>query len=312
MQQIDTSRRQRHWDMRAAGNFICGGTGTGLVIVSALWALLPGAHGVPVWPGTHDVPVAPLLAGMLFVMLGLSLVWLEIGKPWRAFNVFFHPRTSWMTREGLLAGPLLACCAAAAALGSVALLLLAAVLAAGFLYCQARMLRASRAIPAWSHPRTVPLIVATALAEGSGVFLLLGGAASAAMVGLALVAALAREVAHEAWHRGLVAAPAPQGTLACLAARGMRVLRGLRWFAALALLTALSMVLFDPGQPGGFGATGALLASAGGVIAAVCGWALKAILVTRAGYTRGPRVPVVPARGRSAARPVLPPGLPGN
>lgn len=293
MQQIDTSRLQTHWDMRAAGNFICGGSGTGLVIASALWALLPGG----------GVPRLALLAGMLCVMLGLSLVWLEIGKPWRAFNVFFQPRTSWMTREGMLAAPLLLCCAAAAWLGSVALLLAAAVLAAGFVYCQARMLRASRAIPAWSHPRTVPLILSTALAEGAGLFLVLGGAGSTAMVALALAATLVREAAREAYRRGLLHGHAPAGTLAWFARREVRALQVLRWLAALLMGVALAGVA---------GAAGPLLAALGGAITAATGWALKAILITRAAHTRGARIPLTPARGCGGASAVLPFSLPAR
>ena len=285
MKQMNTASPQRHWDMRAAGNFIGGGTGSGLVVAAALAAALPGAHAVP---------TAAVVAGMLFVMAGLSLVWLEIGKPWRALNVFFHPQTSWMTREAILAGPLIACSAAAAWWRDPALLALAALLAAGFMYCQARMLRASKAIPAWSHPRVVPLLLATALAEGTGAFLLLGGADSTAMVALALLATLAREAAREAYRRALVASDAPAGTLQWFARRETRVLQALRVLAALAMLAAL------------LGIGGPWLAAVGGTIAALTGWALKAILVTRAAYTRGARIPHAPARGRGEASSVLP------
>src|SRR5207237_791870 len=96
-------------------------------------------------------------------------VWLEIGRPLRAVNVFVHLKRSWMSRESVAA---------------VALFLLGAGLIAGlrwrawptavaalvFLYCQARILGAARGIPAWRAPLTVPLLVATALAEGVGLF----------------------------------------------------------------------------------------------------------------------------------------------
>lgn len=279
MRQMNTARRQGYWDLRAAGNFIGGGTGSGLVLASALAALLG-----------QDVTL-PLLAGLCFVGLGLSLVWLEIGKPWRALNVFFHPQTSWMTREGILAGPLMACGAAAAWFGHPMLLATAAILAAGFLYCQSRILRASRAIPAWSHRRTVPLILLTGLAEGSGAFLVLGEPTTA-MIGLALAAAVVREVAREAYRRGLVEAKAPEGTLAWFARPEVRVLQVLR-LAAMALMAA---------GLAGFGSAAAV----GGVLAALTGWALKAIMVTRAAYTRGPLIPRTPTRGRSTGRVVVP------
>lgn len=277
MKQMNTARRQGYWDLRAAGNFIGGGTGTGLVLASALAALL----GQEVrWP---------LLAGCAFVALGLSLVWLEIGKPWRAFNVFFHPQTSWMTREGILAGPLLAAAAAAAWFGQPLLLVPAAILAGGFVYCQARILRASRAIPAWSHVRTVPLILLTALAEGTGAFLVLGEP-STAMIAAALAAAVVREAAREAYRRGLVEAKAPEGTLAWFTRPEVRLLQVLR-LAALVLLAA---------GLAGFSQA----AVAGGALAMLTGWGLKAIMVTRAAYTRGAAIPRTPTRGRSVSRAV--------
>jgi phenylacetyl-CoA:acceptor oxidoreductase subunit 2 len=278
MKQTNLARRQGYWDLRAAGNFIGGGSGTGLVLASvAAWVL--GA----------DVRIA-LAIGLVLVGLGLSLVWLEIGKPWRAINVFFHPQTSWMTREGILAAPLMACGAAFVLLGQGLALAPLVVLAGGFLYCQARILRASRAIPAWKQPQVVGLIIATGLAEGAGLaVVILGGVP---LAGLALLLGLGRALAwHRYWH-ALVAADAPEGTLAALsgpAARGLTVAR----IASLALL--------------GLGVAGvAEAAMAGGLLAAASGWGLKALLVTRAAFTRGALIPRTPVRGRGFSREIAP------
>lgn len=278
MKQTNTAYRQRYWDLRAAGNFIAGGTGTGLVFVSALAFV------------TGQSMLLPLLLGLALVGLGLSLVWLEIGKPWRAFNVFFHPQTSWMTREGMLAAPLFAT-GLAAALGLDPGFAIAAVLAAGFLYCQARMLRASRAIPAWSHPRIVPLILLTGLAEGAGAYLVLGEPMRP-FIALALAAAIAREIVCDMYRRGLIAAAAPEGTLAWFRRPEERALQALR-IAAIVLLA--------------LGLTGNTLGETiGGALATVTGWGFKAILITRAAYTRGLRIPRTPTRGRDTARAVEP------
>ena len=83
--------QQTSWDWRAAGNFIGGGAGCGLL----LFATLADAQGV--------LRQGLLVLALLLVSLGLLCVWAEIGRPWRALNVLFHPRTSWMTREALLA-----------------------------------------------------------------------------------------------------------------------------------------------------------------------------------------------------------------
>ncbi|EME68890.1 phenylacetyl-CoA:acceptor oxidoreductase [Paramagnetospirillum caucaseum] len=277
MRQIATAKRQGFWDLRAAGNFIGGGTGTGLLLVAAAAAL-----------AGSDATI-PLAAGIGFVMAGLSLVWLEIGKPWRALNVFFHPQTSWMTREGIIAAPLAAAVAGYVVFGHQALLPAILVLAAGFLYCQARILKAARGIPAWKQPEIVPLIIATGLAEGSGAVLVLGEA-SPALIAVALAAGLAREGAWWAYRRGLVASKAPAGTLDCLASPTARGLRA----AQLAGLALIGMALVVP----------APLAALGGLLAAVSGWGIKALLVTRAAFTRGPRISHTPVRGRSVSRTV--------
>ena len=154
-------RHQPHWDWRAAANFMCGGAGAGLVLFT-LFAKPAAAAATP-WL---------LAAGLGLVGLGLFFVWLEIGRPWRALNVFVNVRRSWMSREAwvavllfLLGGGLL--------LGMHWRAWPTAVAAAAFLYCQARILGEARAIPAWRDALTPPLLIATGLTEGAGLFWLL-------------------------------------------------------------------------------------------------------------------------------------------
>ena len=277
MSQSGASRRQRSWDLRAAGNFIGGGTGAGLIVTAALAA----AAGAP-----FRLALALGLGG---VAAGLSLVWLEIGKPWRAFNVFFHPRTSWMTREGIVATGLVPVGAVAVVAGSVPAAVLAALLAAGFLYCQARILRAARGIPAWRQAESVPWILATGLAEGSGVYLI-AGAHGAGWLGFALLAGLLREAAWRSYRAGLAGTPAAARSVAVFDAAPARRTRAAQ-LAGLALI-ALAAVAggVDPGLTAG-------LAFAGGALAALAGWGMKALLITRAGFTRAVAIPMVPTRG---------------
>ncbi|WP_043744129.1 dimethyl sulfoxide reductase anchor subunit [Paramagnetospirillum magneticum] len=266
MRQMITARLQRSWDLRAAGNFIGGGAGTGLVLASVLL----GDGGLS------------LVAGLALVGLGLAMVWLEIGKPWRALNVFFHPQTSWMTREGIVAGPLMAVGGGYWLLGHPALLVPLVVLAAGFLYCQSRILRASRGIPAWKQAEIVPLIITSGLAEGAGLLALFAEPAPAVLA-WALAAGLAREGAWMLYRRGLVASGNASGALAIFGsgpAQAARMAQGL----ALALwLLALA------GLP---------VAPLAGLLAAGSGWGIKALLITRAAFTRGASVPYAPVRGR--------------
>ena len=155
-------RLQRSWDSRAAWNFIGGGAGTGLLLAAA--AALPAG-----WP---YFPAGAL--GIALIGFGLSMVWLEIGRPFRALNVFFHPQTSWMSREALLALPLLTL-AGIATLADQSFVSLplqrhlpvtplasaAAALGLAFLYCQARILRASHGVPAWREPSLQSVIMVT-------------------------------------------------------------------------------------------------------------------------------------------------------
>jgi phenylacetyl-CoA:acceptor oxidoreductase 26-kDa subunit len=271
-----TVRLQRYWDIRAAGNFSFGGTGSGLIMASAL-ALAADAASV-----------FAIVAGLGLIALGLFCVWLEIGRPWRAFNVFFHPRTSWMTREALLALPLFA--SGMATVLDIRFAVLAAAFAAGYLYCQARMLHASRGIPAWCQDEVVPLIVATGLAEGAGAYLVIGSPSSM-MIATALAAAIAREVAREAYRRGVIRAKAPAGTLAWFSMREEKLLTAARLVSIGLLALALA---------------GQNTAVLGGLLAVLTGWGLKAMLIVRAAFTRGHVIEHTPTRGRGGGHAVVP------
>jgi phenylacetyl-CoA:acceptor oxidoreductase subunit 2 len=276
MKQVVQARLQRYWDMRAAGNFSFGGTGSGLVLAAAFGFVI----GAP--------SVQAIVAGLALIGLGLFCVWLEIGRPWRAINVFFHPRTSWMTREAMLAPPLIA--ASAAAVFDIRFVILAALFAAGFLYCQARMLHAARGIPAWCQKEVVPLILATGIAEGTGLFLMIAGAPTA-MVVAALCAAILRELVREIYRRGLIKAKAPAGTLAWFALREEKLLTAAR-FVTIVLL-ALELAGWNTAAFGGF-------------MAVATGWGLKVMLITRAAFTRGHIIKHTPARGRDPSHLVTP------
>ncbi len=264
-------RRQNNWDLRAAGNFIGGGTGTGLAVVAAAEAFMGGTFR------------AALVLGLVLTGAGLGLVWLEIGRPWRAINVFFHPRTSWMTREGIMALLLFPLGILALALGEAWLALAAAVAAVAFLSCQAGILHAARAIPAWRKNELVPLILAAGLAEGTGLALCVPGTEPFVVL-LALAAGFAREIAWGVYRGALAEEKRTQAALAAFEERPARVARAAQW-ASLALLV-LAAALSVPA-----------LAMAGGALAFLGGAAIKAVLITRAGYKQRVALPAVPVRG---------------
>ena len=279
---------QTYWDWRAAGNFMFGGTGSGLMVAGAAAALFEVEATIPA------------LAALAAVGAGLGLVWLEIGRRLRAMNVFRHPRMSWMTRESYAALLLFAAGLAGAWTNDPAVMVLAGAAALLFLYCQGRVLKAAKGIPVWREPRIVALIAATGLVEGVGAALvvalvlnltgLLADAAyrdvfrSAGSLALAILL-VARMIAWQRyWQR--VADNAPVAAVA--------VLRRLQpWFLWLGHLAALVCLALGASVPA---LADALLAAAA-LLAGLAGWWLKFSLVTRAAYTQGFAIARRPARG---------------
>jgi phenylacetyl-CoA:acceptor oxidoreductase subunit 2 len=269
---------QAHWDWRAAGNFMCGGAGSGLIVFTA-FAAAPGT--ALMWP---------MLGGLALVGLGLLCVWLEIGRPWRALHVMFNPRTSWMTREAFTASLLFPAGLAAAA-GLAGFAWVAAALALVFVFCQGNMLRAARGIPAWREPAIVPLIVATGLAEGAGLYFLFTpplrpGLSGPLMALGALV--LLRALSWLAYRRRLGANAAPRANLALDGAGRMLLWAGT--LVPLLLIGVIAAVALPAERL-------TLLAALAGLAAAAAGAKFKDTLITRAAWNQGFALARLPARG---------------
>lgn len=278
-------RLQRNWDARAAANFVCGGAGGGLLFVTAL------ASG-------HGEDLRPLVAlALALVGIGLFAVWLEIGRPWRALNVYLNAATSWMTREAMIAPFLFAAGAAVVVFNLPAAFWVAGLLGLGYVYCQARMLHANKGIPAWRHASCVGMIVATDTAEGAG--LVCAGALvwpGLASFGILLAVLLAMRLL--AWRKYLVSlrnAGVPMGTLKVLNALDVRFV----WLGH-ALPAVLGVAAGLAGIP--------LLAVLAGLLAAVTGGWFKYTLVRRAAFTQGFALPWTPSRGEGRAGPGVQPG----
>lgn len=281
-------RLQTSWDLRAACNFIGGGTGTGLLISMALLALL----GYPY--------VAGLLLGLAFVGFGLFMVWLEIGRPWRSMNLFFHPETSWMTREGILAIPIFSMGALAAFYLTQTgqwLVAMIGVLAAGYLYCQAQMLRGAKGIPAWAHPALTPYILVTGVAEGMGLALCLPFLVSQGLLAVFALVLIIRLVCWTRYAQDLQQGSAPEATRAVI----QRIRPHILLIGHLLPIAALVLAVFAPGLQG-------IAVPIAGLLAAFAGWYSKATIITRAAQTRGFAIPRTPIRGRGESNPASKPG----
>ncbi len=276
--------QQRHWDWRAAANFVFGGAGVGLIVaITIAWQDSPATR-------------AMMLGGAALVGLGLTGVWLEIGRPLRALHVYFNPRTSWMSREALASLPLLGCALLAALTGAFAWALGAALSALAFLYCQGRILQGSKGIPAWREPWVTPLIFTTGLAEGAGLYLAASvWIADVAPAALTLLSALAlARVLVWRGYRSRVARHCDRRALAPLDAAG-----GTLWWAGTVLpLAALIFAQLAASAAAPLATDfAAPLAALAGLAALGAGWLVKFTLVTRASFNQGFSLPVLPVRG---------------
>jgi phenylacetyl-CoA:acceptor oxidoreductase 26-kDa subunit len=281
---------QRNWGRQAAANFCGGGAGAGLLLFTAL-----AAYHDSVWI-YRTGPLALVLIGT-----GLTCVWLEIGRPWRFLNVFRRAGSSWMTREALAASALFPLAFVAVALRLKELTLIAALIGMAFLYCQARMLQASKGIPVWREPAIIPLILSTGITEGLSLFVLIAAVFPACprwAVPALMVVLVARLIAWQTYRSRLIApAAAPRRSVAVLN-RMNSPLRIAGHLLPLGLL-AIALVVPPPGQS---------LAAVAAILSLAAGWYLKYALVCRASYNQGFAIAHAPARSPGYSRAGAKPG----
>ena len=145
------------------------GAGFGaLVVLGMLVLFMPPAVRNPAW-----------LAACAFVFLscsaGLSSSTLHLGKPMRAWRAFSQWRSSWLSREAVVA-----LASYVPLVGLAALLLLggplwlwrvigvaAALLGFATLFCTARIYDSLKPIPAWAQPWTLPSYLSLGLYTGT-------------------------------------------------------------------------------------------------------------------------------------------------
>lgn len=282
---------QPHWNWKAAANFLCGGAGSGLLAVTAVAAVA----GEPF--------LMPALIGLGLVAMGLFLLLFKIGRPLRSIYVLRQPQRSWMSREAWVAGLFFPLGLLAVWFESRALLLAAAACGVLFLYCQSMILQAAKGIPAWRVPQVVPLIMATGLAEGVGLFLalpLFPIALTLPMVPVAtalLLLIAGRALAWRSYANALRHAGAP--------VRSIEVLDSSRpWLLAFGFalpVASIALGMFsEPAAPLAF--------ACAGLSAFAAGWAVKFILVTQAGYNQGFALDHTPSRGSGIGGAMVKPG----
>lgn len=293
---------QKPWDWRAGIQFICGGTGAGLLLFTALagWQTATSTGSVEAdW-----LPRTGYLA-LLFLATGLLSVWVKLGRRWRALFVILNPRTSWMSREALLALPLFVLAGGGVFFGWPGVVTAAAALGMGFLLAQAKMLEAARGIPAWRIRLIVPLIFVTGLVEGGSVFALVaavfGGVGVWLPLSLFILLALRLWVWRAYYAALTVPGGAPIGTVKALSAIQKKVVR-IGHIAPLGLLPlGLLLGKFVPGAT-------AIITALAGIVAIYGGWLTKFTIITRAAFNQGFALKRTPARTPEYAGPGTKPG----
>lgn len=183
------------------------GAGYGLMAWLGISMALFSLRG-PMATSLHGVQLAGLALGIGLSTIGLLCSLAHLGQPQRAWRAMSQWRTSWLSREGVLAlltpQPALAIAAvllwtppdAAQAVLLVGLGLLLAVLSLATVACTAMIYASLKPIPAWRHPLVLPVYVLFALVTGLGLLSvliasILGGQASTALLPvLALLGAL--------------------------------------------------------------------------------------------------------------------------
>ncbi len=278
--------RQHFWDFRAAMNFTMGGMGSGLAVMT--W-LANATAGLP----------EPLMLGLFIIAgvsmaVGLTFVFFEIGRKLRFLNALRRPQSSWMTREMYVVGLFYPVLAADLLWPQPLLHALVALIALGFLYCQARILHAAKGISAWRVPLMPWMLLATGLYEGLGllvaaVFLvapqILWGPLATFAGGLGLVLATINAGLWHAYRRSAKA----QGIVP-LARREISAVTP--WLHIMghtlpALLFTTSLVI--GGAP--------IAIAAAGIAVVIGGVRWKFRVITRACYRQGFALPKLPQRG---------------
>ena len=214
-----------------------------------------------------------------------------------------------MSREAWIAGAFFPVALTSLWRESAPLATAAAVLGLLFLFAQAMILKEAKGIPAWRSPGIVAVIVTTGLAEGAGLFVIavailpaFGMFSIEAATALAVLTAL-RSLAWRHYLGGLETEGAPVGTVKVLAR--LRPWLFILGFVDPVVLVGLGLVVQNATRP---------IVAAAGFAVFITGWALKLILITRAGYNQGFALRRMQARGSPVTGTAIKPGwvVPGG
>lgn len=139
-----------------------------------LWLLIAIAVAIGAAPADRFTIVVTLLTGLVLTSIGLLASVAHLGKPLRAWRALSQWRSSWLSREGILALVCVPLCLLLAwrvesvhsGLRIRAVFAVFALLAAATVLCTARIYASLRTIRAWRDWRVTPLYGLLALQTG--------------------------------------------------------------------------------------------------------------------------------------------------
>ncbi|MCR6663228.1 MAG: dimethyl sulfoxide reductase anchor subunit [Luteimonas sp.] len=194
------------------------GAGFGLLLWLGISILLLHANGSTM-QSLHMLQVWTLILGLALSTVGLLSSLAHLGKPQRAWRALSQWRTSWLSREGVLA---LATMLPAIAMGGLLLFvepgadravmlgasgLLLAVLSLATVACTAMIYASLPPIPAWRHPLVLPVYILFAIVTGLALLFVLmaillpvGRDARAMLVILSVLSVLVVAAKWLYWH----------------------------------------------------------------------------------------------------------------
>lgn len=215
------------------------GAGYGLLTWLGISVFLLQSRGGAAAPLASMQLIAAILA-LVLVTAGLLCSLLHLGQPQRAWRALSQWRTSWLSREGIMALltylPTLTMTAllwrgvdspnAAASLALAGVL--TTVLALATVACTAMIYASLKPIPAWRHPLVVPVYLVFALLSGAGLLFALmqwklpGGGMATLLPSLLLIALIAALTKFIYW-REIDRAPLPVDKAAAVGLPGRSV-----------------------------------------------------------------------------------------
>lgn len=138
---------------------VSSGAGLGLLIALAFWAITQGVS-----PQAY-LPVLAL--GMTLTVAGLISSTLHLANPKNAWRAFSRMKTSWLSREGVLALALFPLAALFAVAPNTVTLLVLAGVALAVLLCTGMIYGCLKTVPSWHTPLTPAGYVAMGLYSGA-------------------------------------------------------------------------------------------------------------------------------------------------